>query len=360
MNSGAVDVERALASVLFEEAMRQESLDDTSKAVSLYIETIAQDGTFVPAYERLGVLLGNMGLPEKAAEMWEQALSLDPSRASTYANLGRAYEEMGEGEKAHLCYKRGIEACPDYWRNYFNYGVLAHEQGDYERAIQFYERSISLNPDDAMSLNNIGIALLCMGRIDEAHEYFRRCVEIDPDGEAGRLAAGNLSLVEQDGFEDNLRISLKLQTAAGSIIAGDSYAGIAGLEDIIKERPDCWQAWFFIGVGRRQLAQLNEAVAAFQRVIALNPGNVDAASELGVILGDLGHHEEAYDAARLAYEGRPDDAGIVCNFGMASLRMGKLKQAERMFAMAKSLDPSDPVIDNCIELLRRLSIKDRL
>jgi len=352
MNSGAVDVERALASVLFEEAMRQENLDDTTKAISLYIETIAQDGTFVPAYERLGVLLGNMGLPEKAAELWEQALSLDPSRASIYANLGRAYEEMGQFERANACYERGMEACPDYWRNYFNYGVLAHEQGDYERAIQLYERSISLNPDDAMSLNNIGIALLCMGRVAEALEYFRRCVEVDPDGEAGRLAAGNLSLVEQDGFEDNLRVSLRLQEAAGAIIENDPYTGIAGLEEIVKERPDCWQAWFFIGVGRRQLAQVGEAVAAFQKVLMLNPGNVDAASELGVLLGELGRHEEAYEAARLAYEGRPDDAGIVCNFGMASLRVGRLKQAERMFSVAKSLDPGDPVIDNCMELLR--------
>jgi tetratricopeptide (TPR) repeat protein/SAM-dependent methyltransferase len=99
-------------------------------------------------------------------------------------------------------------------------------------------------------------------------------------------------------------------------------------------------------VARHGEGALDDAVAAYRRLLALRPDFPEALSNLGVALKDLGRIEEAIAAFRQATAVRPDYAEAYSNLGVALKAAGRLDDAVAACRQAARLAPHRPDMHN--------------
>ncbi|MBO4600527.1 MAG: tetratricopeptide repeat protein [Bacteroidales bacterium] len=88
-------------------------------------------------------------------------------------------------------------------------------------------------------------------------------------------------------------------------------------------------------------AMFNAAVAAFDKVIELEPEYYGVQCQRGVALGNMQRYEEAVECYRKALEEDEEDYAAAYYLACAYRDMGDEESAKRYFAMAKELNPDD-------------------
>jgi superkiller protein 3 len=89
-----------------------------------------------------------------------------------------------------------------------------------------------------------------------------------------------------------------------------------------------------IGAYKDGLALFQGAVERFPAVAALHQG-------LGCCAGHEGRHQEAVAASERAVQLEPDNQKFVNDLGWSLLEVGRLEEAENVLTQAVSMDPSD-------------------
>ncbi len=150
-------------------------------------------------------------------------------------------------------------------KNFIQRGIDAAEAGQQETAVQHFNQSLEYDERNTM-------AWLWLASLSESNEgkltYLEKALEFDPENEtakAGYTAARN-----------SIREKL-LSEARAAAVAGNAAEADELLDAIIAEEPDAEDAW----VLRSHLANGFEAkIAAFKRVLEINPDNATAKSGL--------------------------------------------------------------------------------
>ncbi len=93
------------------------------------------------------------------------------------------------------------------------------------------------------------------------------------------------------------------------------------------------------GLVLNALEQPEEALASFDRAIALDAGFAEAHNNRAVLLANLGRHEEALASYRAALALTPDDPGTLFNQGNALKDLGRHEEAVASYDQALALQP---------------------
>jgi tetratricopeptide (TPR) repeat protein/2-polyprenyl-3-methyl-5-hydroxy-6-metoxy-1,4-benzoquinol methylase len=86
---------------------------------------------------------------------------------------------------------------------------------------------------------------------------------------------------------------------------------------LTKEYPGAYDVWNVMGASAAQLGQLDQAVLAFKRVLAIKPDYAEAYNNMGIALQDQGNLDEAIEAYKKALTIKPDYADAYNNMGNA-------------------------------------------
>ena len=108
---------------------------------------------------------------------------------------------------------------------------------------------------------------------------------------------------------------------------------------LTQQYPASFMVWSLLGVAAAQTGQLEKAIFAFQRVIAIQPNNADAYNNMGNVLKDQGKLEEAIESYQHALTLKPDHADAYNNMGTALKNKGKLEEAIRAYIKAIEIKP---------------------
>jgi protein O-GlcNAc transferase len=111
-------------------------------------------------------------------------------------------------------------------------------------------------------------------------------------------------------------------------------------------------------VVRAGQGRLEDAASAFAAVLAVDPGNADAALNLGVVLQEQGDPAGAVTVLAEAVRRHPRSARVRVNLGNALKRLGRPDQAEGHFREAVALLPDDDAVWGA-RLLCSLYLPDR-
>lgn len=229
-------------------------------------------------------------------------------------------------------------------------GRAFYDRGDYERAVEMTTTATMLNPSlvDAWTIN--GTAEMRLGHNEHA-EF--------PLAQAVRLEPGNLGLRSQLG--DAYYYQKKLSEAIGeyrAVLAIDSTYGVAWnglgralydgyparrneavkyLRLAIRYDSTLAGAWYYLGRYHAEGGQAADAVAAFERSLAIRPDVPPAVLGLAEGLTALDRLKDASEVWRNYLKSHPTDAEAHLRFGMA------LNRAERY-------DEAIPLLRRSIEL----------
>jgi protein O-GlcNAc transferase len=144
-------------------------------------------------------------------------------------------------------------------------------------------------------------------------------------------------------------------TAALLLQAGRSGEATALLERCCSERPDDARSWFLLGACRHASAELGPALAAFDRCLALEPGNLQAAQGAVAVLCQLGQPAAALERCKSLLSRHPNDAQLRFTTGLVQEALGDAVAALGHYDAALAVHPDFlPALQNRGIVLTRL------
>ena len=171
--------------------------------------------------------------------------------------------------------------------------------------------------EDAYRANNLGVALLEQYKHKEGADQFRRALSLDP-----KLALARI----------NLAIALyNVPDLPGAQKEAEAAAAAA---------PDAPQPQYILGLIARQQNRVEDAVAAFQRVLKTDPRDVGANVQLGQLYAQQRKYPEAVAAFRIALVEEPYNGTALYNLGTALLRSGQREEGQRLMQQFQALRQS--------------------
>jgi arylsulfatase A-like enzyme/Flp pilus assembly protein TadD len=162
------------------------------------------------------------------------------------------------------------------------HGLLLAQRGRAPEAVALISPLAESGDPDA--LNVLGVALSEAGRHREAREALLRVFDRDPSNPEARENLALVALRIQDFSEARRQAELAVSADEG--------------------RP---LAWNYLGVAAYNLGQPREAIGAWERATALDPGNYDLLYNLGLVAAEQGDRARARAALERFVSGAPPE-----------------------------------------------------
>lgn len=229
-------------------------------------------------------------------------------------------------------------------------------------ALAFGQMALYLSPDMTIVRWVLGSTLVVRQRIDESIAMFSAIKKGEPAYLGAQIQiVHNLELLGQ-----TKEALAKLQTLAreypnigeiplamGNLLRRDEKFtdAIAAYDRAIaiyeKDKDIDWSLYYGRGVALERTKQWPRAEADFRRALELNPDQPDVLNYLGYSWLDRGENlPEARRLIELAYSKAPDNGFIVDSMGWAMYMDGDYKGAVAMMEKAVELQPADPTLND--------------
>lgn len=136
--------------------------------------TILQtDPRNVPALERQGAALAQLGQPEAAMEAYRRALAVTPAAPAALLGLGRLELARGSAADAEHDFSKLLLATPGDQTAMNNLGVALDLQGHHAAAQEIYGKLLRLTPDNRAASVNLALSLSLTGQADQSVTMLR-------------------------------------------------------------------------------------------------------------------------------------------------------------------------------------------
>jgi protein O-GlcNAc transferase len=288
---------------------------DLAQAESLFRRVVAARPNYPEGHNNLGALLQQQGRLDEAIAEHRRAIALRPDYAAAHLHLGNVFKRQGKLDEALGSYENALKLKPDLAEACNNLGVVLQSQGKFAEALAAYERAVKLRPGDIEAAYNRAVALQQQGNREEAERAYRDILRQSPN----RFVYVNLGgLLQEQGRLDE---------------------ALAAFDAALTLDPDYAEAQFNRGVALQQQGRLDAAIEAYKQSLRLRPDYIEAATNMGIALQEMGWLGEAAAAFEHAAKLRPDAAGPHNNLGIALLAGGQAAEAVAAFQRALALKP---------------------
>lgn len=177
------------------------------------------------------------------------------------------------------------------------------EKAEIQEKIDCYRLQASQNTQFADPYTNMGEAYRRLGDLQAARSYHQKAIELNPRLQEARLG---LALVEQE--------------------SGNPKAAVQAIQEVIAHKESAI-AYFYQGNTFYKQGKIEEAQAAFQKALELDPNYAEANANLGLILKQQGNLQAAIEKTREAIRIQPNIAEAHFNLGVALQAQGQVKEA---------------------------------
>jgi tetratricopeptide (TPR) repeat protein len=186
-------------------------------------------------------------------------------------------------------------------------------------------------------------------RITEAQAQYRKAVSLDPDFALATAYLGAITPgAEGDAMiERAVVLSAKLPESERMLVQalaagrrGDENEVIALRRKLADIAPGDWHVQFDWGQALVGSRKFDEAAAAYQKAVALNPKAGAAYNSLGYAQLAQNRPEEAIAAFKRYAEVNPTEPNPADSLGEALLRAGRFEESEAAFQKALAISPT--------------------
>ena len=268
-------------------------------------------------WKALGDFYVARGRSREALPAYERALRLAPTDAVLSAALGYAYGEANQPERAAPHFSRALSYNKRSTKPnpiiHLLYAEFLRGQNRLAESVPMYTRALLIEPHSADEY---------YGRAS-AYEKLKDFKHAEADARAAIREGGNrkgtylllmrvykqqnnspkveeyAALVQKTKAEEDAQQDLanfvlsSLRTAEPLLRQGNFTEAAKHYEDIVRQVPTFYEAYFALGVCYSQTGRPEQAETAFKRYLSLQPLSADGHAALGLLLSQQGRNTEA-------------------------------------------------------------------
>lgn len=262
----------------------------------------------------LAVALVNEGQLQEAILTLRPLVATHTRDARPFTLLGALYEATDQLPEALDAYSAAVREAPDNPDCYLDYTRLLMDLDRYGQAARIIERGMKNTPDNYALKLRMGAIEMTQGQYPQARQSFQKAIQEHPD-----IALGYIAL------------------AQGYMRDGDDNDAAVVLAGARKKLPSNAMLEYLYGLVLSHLSKTPEALAAFQRSIAINPEVAESHYELGKLYLKAGQLKPA----RLEFERvlgiAPEYANAHYQLSRIYARLGEKEKAKAMAAQTQAL-----------------------
>jgi len=253
----------------------------------------------------------------------------------------------GLTEQAQQLYARILLARPTHASALHNLGILANQAEDHRMAVDLFERAVAVRPRSADFHASLAAALMSSGEMERAEREFHAALRLDPGcvealfnsarllESQGKLQEASTRLHAILKIESNHREAL---TRLGQLYRSCAFDAVGGAE------PERVAALYRAGNLHQLQGGLGEAIACFEKALALDPHYADARNDLGNAYLSVGRVSEATACFERGIRENPAAGTLYANLANVCKEQGDHLRAEMLLRRAIELDPAQPLM----------------
>jgi len=315
-------------------------------AVGAFSRALALDERMRVARRNLEIAYGEVGLLERRVTELGARLEASPDDIGLLVESGIAEKTAGHLDEAERKFRRALSHDPNSSVLHFFLAEIFYNRGLGEEAMRFLRRSIDLNPANPDAHYLAGFILGDLGRVEEAREANRRAVALNP---ALTRAQANLSLesrhtagdrgLDVPSSQTNRRAPTAHLTLALALrLKGYHAEALRECRAALDAGEDPAVALEAIASLHLLLGQPHQALAAYDRAVAVNANNPRVWNQRGIALYLMGRSNDAEESFRQCIENGNSYAAAHNNLGALLWDAGEAREATNEFRRAARND----------------------
>ena len=223
-------------------------------------------------------------------------------------------------------------------------GELYYAKGLFDSAVAAYESAVAIDPNYALAHSNLGTVLRAQGHFGAAEQAYKSAIELQAENPQfhEQLASLFLEANKSEAAIGELVKAVELGSANFSLyltlgqlyLEGDQREKALAIHRFIMQHS--WPAaraqdYAGIGANLHALGQVDAALEAYRRALALDEDNPPAHTNWGWLLYEQGEYQEAIGHYLTALEHGPN-ATAQFNLGLAYMAIGDVSAARQVYA----------------------------
>ena len=158
---------------------------------------------------------------------------------------------------------------------------------------------------------------------------------------SGSSSGSPATFTEADDPKRLIGFDSRLQEIVGQYLAGDLQGALARCRALLSERPDMPLTLFHLAQLERENGNLDGAIDALRKAVALVPDNSESVGMLGAYLTQAGRSAEAVKLLEPFARREYADADVVTARAIALAKMRRFDEALATLSRASTEDPSN-------------------
>lgn len=225
--------------------------------------------------------------PKEALAQYQEALTIDGSREDALYGSGLAFRELGDLEAAGAALQAVVENNKDnesaplnkrLQGAHFYLGLILREQARYDDAINELRTALGMNRADADTLFELGKTFALNGNNDDASAALELALAFVPDFKEAYTELEKLSVATGD------EVKATYAGAMLQVLDGKPRDAVPKLQTV-AEQSESAHYWWALGFALEKSEDKEGAIAAYQKAVAINPGELLAAEALRQLQG---------------------------------------------------------------------------
>ena len=281
-------------------------------------------------YAQLEVDAGN---PSAAIQYYEKTIELIEAEKShvdaglpvdnvldAYVSLGNLYYQRGDHQSAATAYRRAIELDPERERHFLDQGKTAYDAEQFDQAIEPLNKFLLIYPEHIEATYILGRSYEARGDLNNALQRYVHATQLEPH--------------YQDVLMRIAEIYRKLHNPQSALVT---------LEKLIAIDPTNVDAHYLLGLSHVQLNRPDDAIVAFLETARLDPNHADARYQAAMLYEQKGDIDDAVDWYEKTIVLDVSKADPFLRVGAIYLRRGEKDDVVRVYEKGLAIEPNHPV-----------------
>lgn len=254
-------------------------------------------------------------LMEEDIKEWKQKLKKDKNNADLWAMLGHKYAGYRRDKEAVDAFGKALKINPRHVSSLSELARIYSTHEKYDKAIAACRRVAELAPNNGMNWYILSQLLMQQKKHEEAAEALKQCIENEPENSITRanslVMLGDLyellgrDFEAMDAYGRNLKMNSQnwaVHFKLGSVLRkhGRHNEALESFRISAQIRPDCTEAWLYIGATLVDQQLYAEALGPIERVLRSEPENCGALYFRAIIHIANGEASEAKESLKKA------------------------------------------------------------